>query len=697
MNILQVLPKLEMGGVETGIIDLCKEVKKKGHKVIVVSGGGRMVKNLNDADVKHIELSVHRKSLFSVISNIKKLEQVIRDEHIDIVHARSRVPAIIAFFAARRAGARFVTTAHGYYSTHFFSRPMAWAKYVIVPSSVIGRHMKDNFGLPHDRMRFIARGVDLDKFKYNMPDVWHKEVYKIGVIGRITPIKGHRYFLQAIARVVRVFPKVKVVIVGEAPKDKPEYYDRLKVLVKQLGIEDFVEFLGAQYDIPNIMHELDIVVLPSIYQESFGRVIIESGASGVPCIATRLGGALEIIENGITGLLVKPGDILEMVEAILRLLKDRGLARSIAVEARKRIEKEYSLKRMVEGTLAVYEEALNSKNILVIKLGAIGDVMLVVPSLRLLRKNFPDAHISVLTQDECKYILKNCPYIDDIILYDRNDRDKGIKGLFKKSAIIRRRCFDMSIDFQNNRQSHLLAWLGGVPDRYGYNNKKLGFLLNNGLKYLKILAAPVSDQFRILKKAGINTLDASTYLEIWPRKEDHLFIEKLLKEEWVNENQFLAGFNIGASPRWQTKVWPLENFAKLADMLAEKDIRVIITGTNDDSERTRLFLKMTQSKPINAVGRTSVLQLAALISKCKVFVTGDSAPMHIASSMGVSFIALFGPTDPRRHFEPTQKGIVIKNDSKCSPCYKPKCRKMYCMKQITVEEVFKAVMEKIGT
>ena len=693
MNILQILPKLDVGGVETGTIDLSKELIKKGHKVIVVSGGGKLVKNLIEMNVRHIELSVHKKSLFTIISSIKTLESIIRDERIDIVHSRSRVPNIIAFFAARHTGAKFITTAHGYYSNHFISRVTGWARFVIVASSVIARHMIEDFKVPHERVRLIPRGVDLDKFKFNMPSASSKSEYKIGVIGRVTPIKGHGFFLQTIARVIRLFPRVKVLIVGDAPKDKPGYMEKLKALTKQLQIERSVEFMGNQYDIPKIMSELDLLVLPSIGREAFGRVIIEAGAAGVPVIATAIGGALEIVEPGHTGILVRPGDILEMVNSIIRVLKDRDLSKGLAVEARKKVEREYSLAKMAENTVKVYEEARKKKNILVIKFGAIGDVILIVPSLRVLRNNFPDAHISVLIGPDSKHILKNCPYIDELILYDRKGRDKGLKGLLKTSGILRRKNFDMSVDFQNNRTSHAISWLGAIPERFGYHNGKgkLSFCVNKGIKYLNIKATPLAEQFRILKSMKINTSGASTYLEIWPSKEDFLYIDNLLKNAWVNSSQALVGINIGSSPRWETKRWPLKKFAKLSDMLAEKDIRVVLTGSKDAADIAKDFIKISATKPVNAVGRTSITQLGALIKRCRVFLTGDSAPMHVASSMGTDFIALFGPTDPARHFEPNKKGIAIRKDLKCSPCYKSKCKSNECMESISVEEVLSLI------
>lgn len=696
MNILQILPKLDVGGVETGTVDLSKELIKKGHKVIVVSGGGKLVKNLIEMKVTHIELPVHKKSPFTIMSSIKALESIIKDERIDIVHSRSRVPNIIAFFAARHTGAKFIATAHGYYSNHFISRVTGWARFVIVASSVIGRHMIEDFQVPYERVRFIPRGVDLDKFKFNMPSASSKSEYKIGVIGRVTPIKGHGFFLQAIARVVRIFPKVKVLIAGDAPKDKPGYMEKLKALAKQLQIEKSVEFLGAQYDIPKIMADLDLLVLPSIGQEAFGRVIIEAGASGVPVIAARIGGAIEIIEDGHTGILVRPGDILEMVNSIIKALKDRELSKGLAIEARKKIEREYSLEKMTESTIKVYEDAYKKKNILVIKLGAIGDVILIVPSLRLLRNNFPDSHISVLIGAESKAVLKNCPYIDELILYDRKGRDKGLKGLLKISGVLRRKNFDMSVDFQNNRISHAISWLGAIPERFGYDNAKLSFFINKGVKYLKIKASPITEQFRILKDMNINTIGASTYLEIWPSKEDFLYVDNLLKGAWVSDSQALVGINIGSSPRWETKRWPLKRFAKLSDMLAEKDIRVVLTGSKGDADTAKDFMKISATKPVNAVGRTSITQLAALIKRCRVFLTGDSAPMHVASSMGVDFIALFGPTDPARHFEPNEKGVVIRKDLKCGPCYKSKCKRNICMEDISVEEVYRLVMERVG-
>ena len=152
MRILQILPELRVGGVETGTVDFAKYLQQQNHYNIVVSQGGALVEELDRAGVKHYKLPVHKKSLWTIWRCIKILRKIILEEKIDIVHARSRVPAWIAFFACRGTDAQFITTCHGYYRQSFSSRVMAWAKLVVVPSEIIGRHMIDDFKVPAENI-----------------------------------------------------------------------------------------------------------------------------------------------------------------------------------------------------------------------------------------------------------------------------------------------------------------------------------------------------------------------------------------------------------------------------------------------------------------------------------------------------------------------------------------------------------------
>jgi len=366
MNILQILPELNVGGVETGTVDLAKYLVAQGHKSVVVSNGGTMVAQLQSDGSKHYTLPVHQKNLFTMISCITKLVVIIHKEKIDIVHARSRVPAWIAFFACRRTEAHFLTTCHGYYSSHLFSQVMGWGKMVIAISEVVGRHMVRDFKTPAENIRVIARSVEVEKFDLPRAPKTDKKAFTVVMVGRITPLKGHPYFLKAMARVIHQIPSVKVQIIGDAPSKKQPYKDELVLLTKRLGISGQVEFLGNRQDIPQLLNKADCLVLSTITQEAFGRVIIEAQAAGVPVVATKVGGVTEIIEHEKTGLLVMPKDIEAMSDAVLRILQDHRFSANLVIEAKKKIEARYTLKHMFDATITAYKELMHATRILII-------------------------------------------------------------------------------------------------------------------------------------------------------------------------------------------------------------------------------------------------------------------------------------------------------------------------------------------
>jgi ADP-heptose:LPS heptosyltransferase len=182
------------------------------------------------------------------------------------------------------------------------------------------------------------------------------------------------------------------------------------------------------------------------------------------------------------------------------------------------------------------------------------------------------------------------------------------------------------------------------------------------------------------------------HLELWPTREDQRYVDEFLNQQWLSTNQKIVGINMNASQRWLSKSWPFAYTVKLCQELSQRDIRVVVTGTKDDAAKAEALLGLLKNAPvINACGKTTVNQLACLIKKCNVYICADSAPLHIAVSMKTPFVALFGPTDPRRHLAPAEDYVLIKKDLPCSPCYKPKCNDRKCMRLITVEEVLAAI------
>ncbi|MBL7068436.1 MAG: lipopolysaccharide heptosyltransferase II [Candidatus Omnitrophica bacterium] len=708
MNVLQILPELNIGGVERGTVDLARYLMANDHKAVVVSGGGRLVRELDMIGARHYRLPVGKKSLITMAGMVGKLCEIIKRENIDIVHARSRVPGWIAFFACKITKRPFITTAHGYYKNIFTSQVMGWSKFVIAASHVIARHMIDGFKIPRSKIKFIPRGVDLNRFEFgepkekrikkrDLPGLARDGGFTVGVISRLTPIKGHIYLIKALSVVSRMVPKLKLLIVGEPSPGKEGYKRELELLVRRLGLSQVVEFTGWKEDIPEVMSQLDLLVLPSVTQEAFGRVIIEAQACGVPVVATRIGGIVDLIEDGVNGLLVTPEDIQALTESMLKIYKDPESAQRLAVEARRNVEEKFSLDKMAQRTVDLYKETIESRNILVIKVSALGDVILSMPSLGAIRSKYPNATIKVLVGLESRQVFKGCPYIDEVIVCDFKGRDRSMKSLWRLGALLRNSNFDMVIDLQNNRRSHILAFLSLAPLRFGYSNGKLSFLLNKKVEGPKDYIDPVSHQFRTLNLAGIKS--DNKRLKLWPQEEEEEWAEGFIKANWVNlSKQRLIGISPRASRRWSSKNWPVQNVALLCDELARRfNTRVVITGTKDDIREAHSIRSMAKSKPIIAAGKTDILQLAALIKRCSIFITTDSAAMHIASCVKTPFIALFGPTEHERHAPVSAEYTVIAKELKCRPCYRPTCGKGYkCMKKISVEDVMNAVERYLG-
>jgi len=696
LKIIQLLPKLDVGGVERGTVDLACYLADRGHRVIVISAGGNLVSRLKTHGAEHYKLPIGKKNPLTIIWMIFRLAGIIRKEKADIVHARSRVPALIGFAAARLTRTVLITTAHGQYKKHLMSYVMGWGRYVIVASHAMALYMTENFKVKQDKIRVIPRGVDTREFPFTPPSEAAHKMFTVTMIARVTPIKGHSDFIKACAILARSLLKLRVVIAGPADT-KAEYFKELKLLTKSLGLTDIVEFVGATEDVPKILARSDVLVLASREQEAFGRVIIEAQSMGVPCVATRVGGIPEIVKDQETGLLCDPGNPTMMAQKIMQLYRDKDLRSSIAKNARGSVENNFRLETMMERTEELYYEARSRKRILVIKISSLGDVILVTPSLKALRRQFGNAYIKVLVGADSAEALKGIPYIDGVIACDFKHAHKGLKGILALSGILREEDFDIVVDFQNNKKSHLLGWISGAVKRYGYDNGKMGFFLTDKVKDAKKAMDPVDHQLKVLNLLGITDMDKQ--LSLFPSDADAVWAEKFLKDNWMQAAGPFVCVHLESSPRWISKRWPAQHFVKLTDRLAkDMSIRVLVTGQNQDDEWNRNFLRLAKTKPVSAIGKTTIGQLAAIIARSSLLITSDSAPMHIAAGVGTPFIALFGPTDPGRHAPPADKKKIFYKKKKCSPCYEPNCEKGYvCMRSISPDEVYASARELLRT
>ncbi|MBI4598149.1 MAG: lipopolysaccharide heptosyltransferase II [Candidatus Omnitrophica bacterium] len=694
MHILQLVPTLAVGGVERGVLDLAKGAIARGHRVSVISAGGPLVEPLTSFGAVHYALPVHEKSLSRMLSCIPAVADIMTSTGVDVVHARSRIPAWIGWAAARRTQRPFITTAHGFYRPHAASRVMGWGRTVIVPSEALARYLMEHFRVPKERLRVIPRGVDLEEFSVRPSPPSRDGPWRVGVFGRLSATKGHEVAIRACAKLQQKGLPIRLVMAGDTPGSPAR--QMLDALIKSLKLDDAVEWLGIRYDVAALMGTMDLILVPSTYPESFGRGVVEAQAVGRPVIASRIGALAELIDDGQNGLLVPPRDPKALADAIERLLHDPALRQRCVARGRAQVEAKWPAGRMVERTLAVYDECLTRPRILIWKLSALGDVVLSTPSLRAIRRRWPSAHLTLIVGRLAYDVVARCPYLDDVIIYDKAGKDRGPLGHAKLLRRLAAGRFDQSIDLQNSRKTHLLAWLAGIPVRMGYN-RKCGGCLNRAVRLPRVILAPMAHQHYLLRHLGIEP--AGEELELWPSPLDEQTAERLLTlPPSTLHLRPLVGMQPGGSGRWKTKRWDLARWAAVCNALTKQGVRVVVTGGSQEQGIASALAQLTSPLPHIVVGKTTLMELACLIKRCDLFLAHDSSALHLAAAMRVPTIALFGPTDPARHLPPNFLGEVIKKDVFCSPCYSPRCRTLThaCMNRISVEEVLKVVLGRLA-
>ncbi len=361
-TILQVLPALEAGGVERGTLEIAATLREAGARALVASSGGRMAAGLG-AD--HIALPVHTKNAVGLWCNAGRLKALIAREGVDLVHARSRAPAWSARSAARRAGVPFVTTFHGAYSAgsaakRAWNRVMVRGDLVIAVSDFIAAHMRETYRCLPDRIRVVHEGIDAAAFdpaavapreRAALRAAWAvPEVARVALLpGRLTRLKGHAVLIEAMRRLAD--PALVAVFAG-SDRGRDAYRRELEAQARRLP----VRFAGHIDDVAAAYAASDVVISASVQPESFGRIMAEAGAMGLPVVASDHGGAREIVRHGETGWLAAPGDPAALAEGIRSALAAAGPA--LAEKARAHVLARFTLARMCERTLAVYGELL---------------------------------------------------------------------------------------------------------------------------------------------------------------------------------------------------------------------------------------------------------------------------------------------------------------------------------------------------
>lgn len=372
-TILQVLPRLQSGGVERGTIEIAEAIIKAGMRAVVASSGGPLTTKITRMGGTHIELPLNSKNPLTIYRNAQALFQIVKREGISLVHARSRAPAWSAYYAAKWAGVPFVTTFHGVYGTEGlfkkrYNRIMVSGARVIAVSQFVKQHIMETYGVEESRIRLIPRGVDFSLFDASkvaparlaeLAKTWRLSEESAPIIfcpGRITRIKGHHVLIQALKLIKE---KEFLCIIAGDDVGHESYREELEEQVVQGGLAGKVRFVSNTSFMTEAYQMSQLVVVPSVKPESFGRVAIEAQAMGRLVVATDHGGARETIIPNETGYLVPSGDPLAMAQAIQFALElDAPTREAMGNFSKAHVRQHFSSIQMQERTIAVYRELL---------------------------------------------------------------------------------------------------------------------------------------------------------------------------------------------------------------------------------------------------------------------------------------------------------------------------------------------------
>lgn len=376
MKTLQLVPAMEQGGVERGVVEMNRVIRGAGWENVVVSAGGRLADQIVKDGGRHLLCDVKSKNPLTFFTRAAALRRILVSERPDVVCAHSRVPAWLFRWANRGLGIPWITFAHGANSIGWYSKVMTAGDLTVTPSQYIADYLHAAYGTPAAKMRVIPRAIEAAHFDTAALDqafiaekraAWKTAGFRIVMgVGRITQLKGYDVLIRALAYLHDTHvasgkdtPDYKLVIVGEAEELRKDYEETLKALVRELKVEDNVVFAGNQRKIAECLTLADVVVSSNWKKpEAFGRSMAEALAMDRPVVAVGFGGALDIVEDGVNGALVGVPDpkATDLERAVPFANAIRAVLKQPKRDLRTPALEKFSFERMAASSLAVYRE-----------------------------------------------------------------------------------------------------------------------------------------------------------------------------------------------------------------------------------------------------------------------------------------------------------------------------------------------------
>ena len=367
MRILHVTSHLNVGGVTKHLLTLAYQFQRRGHKVIIASGGGPLVQEATAHGISHWGVPLQTSVEFSpqVFRATQMLTERLQVESVDILHAHTRVGQVVAERLSRRCAIPYVATWHGFFRRNLGRRLWPCTGHLTIAiSEPVRQHLLRDVYVPSERIRLIPHGIDTARFEAPVDPTTQAQARHqmglppgsivVGTVSRLVPSKGVDGLLRSVPRIRALAPGARLLIIGDGPQRLA-----LEQLAGQLGVRPAVHFAGALSDTRVALSLMRVFVFLPAEQEGFGLALLEAMASGCPIVAVRRGGGAPwVLDQGGVREIVEPGDAEGLAQSIARLLTDQTAASRAIADARAVVKERYSLQRMVDAVEAVYLEAL---------------------------------------------------------------------------------------------------------------------------------------------------------------------------------------------------------------------------------------------------------------------------------------------------------------------------------------------------
>ena len=370
INIMHVLPSLEIGGMENGVVNLVNNLDDEifENSICCLESEGPMKNRLFPGKAKVFLMNIKPGIQYGLPFKLAKL---FRKENIDIVHTHNFDSGLYGILGAKIGKVPVIV--HGEHGSFLQNSPRRnqigkWvcrkSDYIITMSSNLEEKLKSEWQIVDDKISYILNGLDYNKFaKSDKSDSLKNNLginpdsIVIGTVGRLVPVKDYATLIDAFALLKKRVQKSQLVFIGDGPLK-----NNLIEQAKKLGILDSVKMLGTRDDVAELLHIFDVFCLTSL-TEGNSNTILEAMAAGLPIVATNVGGTPEIIQSGVNGILVPPRDPNALMEAIHKVITNRTLASQFGTSAQQWVQKERSLERMVQQYMDVYQSLLRKKGL----------------------------------------------------------------------------------------------------------------------------------------------------------------------------------------------------------------------------------------------------------------------------------------------------------------------------------------------